>query len=193
MRPRGFSSATRLAGRSWRTIWQKTFCSRTRRAISCPYCEPKSKIRMRSLSGCGGIWLHCCIGWGFIVCPQSKQLLQYRFIVDVAVAPIAFDFDLTIFKELDFPVLTRSESDHHDCVITGMAHLIRDLGLVQPLQEGQQPAKLVLFHLSNLFSFSSLWKVLKPGFRRQCPSTTSSQVRCMISANRANLYPDELS
>ena len=33
----------------WRTIWQKTFCSRTRRAMSWPYCEPKSKIRMRSV------------------------------------------------------------------------------------------------------------------------------------------------
>ena len=34
-----------------RTIWQKTFCSRTRRAMSWPYCDPKSKMRTRSLSG----------------------------------------------------------------------------------------------------------------------------------------------
>ena len=48
--PLGFSSATRSADRSWRTIWQKTFCSRTRRAMSWAYCEPKSKIRTRSVS-----------------------------------------------------------------------------------------------------------------------------------------------
>ena len=48
--PFGFSSVTRAAGRSWRTIWQKTFCSRTRRAMSCPNCEPKSKIRTSSSS-----------------------------------------------------------------------------------------------------------------------------------------------
>ncbi len=30
------------AGKSCRTIWQKTFCSRTRRAMSWPYCEAKS-------------------------------------------------------------------------------------------------------------------------------------------------------
>src|SRR3712207_4717682 len=51
MMPLGFSARMRSAGRSWRTIWQKTFCSRTRRAMSWPYCEPKSKIRMRSVSG----------------------------------------------------------------------------------------------------------------------------------------------
>ena len=33
---------------SWRTIWQKTFCSRTRRAMSWAYCEPKSKTSTRS-------------------------------------------------------------------------------------------------------------------------------------------------
>ena len=49
MIPFGFSSLTRAAGRSCRTTWQKTFCSRTRRAMSCPNCEPKSKIRTSSL------------------------------------------------------------------------------------------------------------------------------------------------
>jgi hypothetical protein len=34
MMPRGASSTMRAAGKSWRTIWQKTFCSRTRRAMS---------------------------------------------------------------------------------------------------------------------------------------------------------------
>src|SRR5947209_5941267 len=38
-------------GRSWRTNWQKTFRSRTRRAMSWPYCAPKSNTRTRSLSG----------------------------------------------------------------------------------------------------------------------------------------------
>src|SRR5437588_3263962 len=52
MMPLGFSSRTRSAVRLLRTIWQKTFSSRTRRAISWPYCEPKSRIKMRSLSGC---------------------------------------------------------------------------------------------------------------------------------------------
>src|SRR5215831_4605752 len=51
IKPRGFISATRAAGKSWRTSWQKTFCSRTRRAMSWPYCAPKSKTRMRSVSG----------------------------------------------------------------------------------------------------------------------------------------------
>src|SRR5437764_11250119 len=43
----------RAAGRSWRTSWQKTFCSRTRRAMSWAYWAPKSRTRMRSLSGSG--------------------------------------------------------------------------------------------------------------------------------------------
>ncbi len=42
MIPLGASSATRSAAMSCRRIWQYTFCSRTRRAISCAYCEPKS-------------------------------------------------------------------------------------------------------------------------------------------------------
>src|SRR5207248_10254984 len=53
MMPLGFRAWIRAADRSWRTIWQKTFWSRTRRAMSWPYCEPKSKIRMRSRSGSG--------------------------------------------------------------------------------------------------------------------------------------------
>src|SRR5215831_18657097 len=53
IKPRGFISATRAAGRSWRTSWQKTFCSRTRRAISWPYWAPKSRISTRSLAGSG--------------------------------------------------------------------------------------------------------------------------------------------
>src|SRR5829696_4691013 len=48
MIPFGFNSFTRAALRSWRTTWQKTFSSRTRRAMSCPNCEPKSKIRTSS-------------------------------------------------------------------------------------------------------------------------------------------------
>src|SRR5262249_21954529 len=55
MIPFGFSSATRAAGRSCRTTWQKTFCSRTRRAMSWPYCAPKSRIRTSSCSG--GAWV----------------------------------------------------------------------------------------------------------------------------------------
>src|SRR3954471_22438519 len=55
MIPFGRSSATRAARRSWRTTWQKTLSSRTRRAISWAYCEPKSKTRTRSLSGAAAI------------------------------------------------------------------------------------------------------------------------------------------
>jgi acetolactate synthase-1/3 small subunit len=47
MMPRGASSRTRSAVIVVRTIWQKTCCSRTRRAISWAYCEPKSRITMR--------------------------------------------------------------------------------------------------------------------------------------------------
>src|SRR5436305_14437857 len=48
MMPFGFNSLTRSAGMSWRTTWQKTFSSRTRRAMSCPNWAPKSKIRTSS-------------------------------------------------------------------------------------------------------------------------------------------------
>src|SRR2546423_14476098 len=65
MIPLGFSSATRAAGRSWRTIWQKTFRSRTRRAISWAYWDPKSKIRTSSLAGDGAIRVgHLGSGFG---------------------------------------------------------------------------------------------------------------------------------
>src|SRR5262249_17014438 len=156
--------------------------SRTRRAISWPYCEPKSKINTRSFSGSGVILARGCLACGFWIRPEGKQFLQDRFAVNPAVAPIAFDLDLAVLKEVDLPVLPRRKSDNHDRVVTGMSHPVRDLCLVQALEEGQQFAKRVASHLSNLFSFSSLWKVLKPGSRRRCRSSISSHVRCRISS-----------
>src|SRR5205814_8179319 len=103
MRPRGRSSATRGADRSWRTIWQKTFCSRTRRAMSWPYCAPKSKTRTSSLSGGDTILLLWFEGCRFRPCPQGEQLFKDRFVVDVAVAPIALDIDVAVREELDLP------------------------------------------------------------------------------------------
>src|SRR5439155_14571969 len=99
MIPRGLSSAMREAGSSWRTIWQKTFCSRTRRAMSCPYWAPKSKIRMRSFSGNGVMGSDCgyglilvyvLVGMRFFLRPQGEQFLKHRFVVDFSIAAIAF-------------------------------------------------------------------------------------------------------
>src|SRR5262245_51105160 len=48
MIPRGANSRTRAAVISCRTISQYTCCSRTRRAMSWAYCEPKSRTSTRS-------------------------------------------------------------------------------------------------------------------------------------------------
>src|SRR5436190_13277916 len=104
MMPRGFSSATRVAGRSWRTSWQKTFCSRTRRAMSWPYCEPKSKIRMRSRSGSGVM-----AGRGLFVGAELEQLGERRFVANLAVTPVAFDVNAAVFHEFDLPIFSRRE------------------------------------------------------------------------------------
>src|SRR5713101_4877992 len=104
MRPRGFSSATRAAGRSWRTIWQKTFCSRTRRAISWPYCAPKSRIRIRSLSGC------LMAGCRLLVGELGNQLLQDRFVVNVAVTDEAFHVHGAILEKINLPILARNSN-----------------------------------------------------------------------------------
>src|SRR5437660_10374263 len=108
MRPRGCSSATRAAGRSWRTSWQKTFCSRTRRAMSWPYCAPKSKISTRSLSGSSVIVVHS-LRRRFVVGTQGEQLLEHGFVIDVAIAAIAFDGDSTLLEKFDFPVFARGK------------------------------------------------------------------------------------
>src|SRR5262249_31245142 len=70
MRPRGLNSATRAAVKSCRTSCPKTFCSRTRRAISWPYCAPKSKINTRSLSS------NCVIS---IYAPGTEGFSSYAF------------------------------------------------------------------------------------------------------------------
>ncbi len=44
--PAGAISRMRATGRSQGWISLYTFSSRTRRAMSCVYCEPKSRIRM---------------------------------------------------------------------------------------------------------------------------------------------------
>src|SRR5437899_7036818 len=100
MIPLGRSSATRLADRSWRTIWQKTFCSRTRRAMSWPYCEPKSKIRMRSLSGNDVILLHCFCGWWFGIQASDEQFLKHLLVVHLPITDEALDINLTVLEEI---------------------------------------------------------------------------------------------
>ena len=46
MMPFGFSRS-KAASAAWKgTISQKTLASRTRRAMSCVHCEPKSTMRM---------------------------------------------------------------------------------------------------------------------------------------------------
>src|SRR5262245_53796144 len=125
MRPRGFSSATRLAGRSWRTIWQKTFCSRTRRAISWPYCEPKSKIRMRSFSEKGFMMLTHFLGsrFGRVCRILGEQFFQHRFVVNLAVAAEALDLDLdvhliVVIDEFDFPAFPGNIHLNHERILT---------------------------------------------------------------------------
>src|SRR5207245_9305694 len=97
MRPRGRSSATRAAGRSWRTSWQKTFCSRTRRAMSWPYCAPKSKTRTSSLSGNDVMFVFHCVGFG--LGPQGEQFLEHRLVVDPPVAAEPLDVHTAVGEE----------------------------------------------------------------------------------------------
>src|SRR4030095_15384537 len=53
--PRGFQARMRSRSQVCGWISQSTWCSRRRRAISCVYCAPKSRIRMRSLCTSGGM------------------------------------------------------------------------------------------------------------------------------------------
>src|SRR5262249_36949833 len=104
MRPLGRRAWTRSAVRSWRTSWQKTFCSRTRRAISWPYWAPKSKTRIRSLSGRVVILVHRL----FLIRELGKQFIERRFVVDVAIAAETLNFNLNfiiVIDEFDFPAL----------------------------------------------------------------------------------------
>src|SRR5437773_5020359 len=133
IKPRGRSSATRAADRSWRTIWQKTFCSRTRRAISWPYWAPKSKIKMRSFSGNGIMLLDGILGWCFFIGTKGEQLLQDCFVMNLAVAPITFDLHFVVEHELDLPVFSRGLSDDHDGIVAGMLHRVGDSRFVQAL------------------------------------------------------------
>src|SRR5437870_7630718 len=101
MMPHGSSSWTRSAARSWRTIWQKTFCSRTRRAISWPYCEPKSKTWTRSVSGSGVMLLNRFRG--FRLGPRGEQLFEHRVVVNLPVAAEPLDVHGAVFEEIDLP------------------------------------------------------------------------------------------
>ena len=60
--PLGLISRMRDAGRSCRTIWQKTLFSRTRRAISCAVCDPKSSTKT-----CSATFAPMACAAGFIV------------------------------------------------------------------------------------------------------------------------------
>src|SRR5215831_16280293 len=110
IKPRGFISATRAAGRSWRTSWQKTFCSRTRRAISWPYCEPKSKIRTRSLS-CNGVTLLNRFR-SFRLGPCGEQFFEHSVVVNPPVAAEPLDVHSAVLEEIDLPVLAGGEGQH---------------------------------------------------------------------------------
>src|SRR5947208_16777558 len=102
MMPRGCNSRTRSAARSWRTIWQKTFCSRTRRAISWPYCEPKSKIRTRSLSGSGVMGVPCRSRSLFRVGGVlGEQFLKRGFVGHFAAAPESLDLHVDLVAVID--------------------------------------------------------------------------------------------
>src|ERR1019366_2040063 len=118
MMPLGFISRTRSAVMLLRTIWQKTFCSRTRRAISWPYWEPKSKIRMRSVSGDSVMSFPGCFVFCYVVRPKFKEFLQDRFIIDFAIAAIALDINIAILHEFDLPILPRGMGDDHDGINT---------------------------------------------------------------------------
>src|SRR5438552_4143778 len=103
MMPRGSSARTRSTDTSCRAIWQKTFCSRTRRAMSWPYCEPKSRIRMRSVAGKGVISFDPS---GMLILPYTTlfllvrelgpQLGQGSLVIDVAITNKALNFDLNL-------------------------------------------------------------------------------------------------
>src|SRR5215471_16487432 len=57
------------------TISEKTPASRTRRAISCVYCEPKSRIRTRSrgLRGTAGSRLLVAVGSSSVVVIRASS------------------------------------------------------------------------------------------------------------------------
>ena len=59
MSPRGLSAASFAAGVSKRRICEKTWHSRMRRAMTCVYCEPKSRMTMFS-----GIASRDCVRFG---------------------------------------------------------------------------------------------------------------------------------
>src|SRR5262249_38017628 len=163
MSPRGCNSATRPAGRSWRTIWQKTFCSRTRRAISWPYCEPKSKIRTRSLS-CNGVTLLNRFR-SFRLGPCGEQFFEHGVAVNPPVAAEPLDVHSAVLEEIDLPVLAGGEGQHRQGAFAVVLQPVADLGLIEALEEGQQPVKWVALHLLNLRSVRSLRMVWNPGSR----------------------------
>src|SRR4029078_10576615 len=67
MMPAGRLAASSLAVRSWATISEYTCASRTRRAISCAYCAPRSTTRTGRGSEATGLVPHpdallCLVG-----------------------------------------------------------------------------------------------------------------------------------
>src|SRR5260370_5347375 len=105
IRPSGCNSATRAAGKSWRTIWQKTFCSRTRRAMSWTYCAPKSKIRMRSLSGSGVMVLYDPSCYRFCIRKLAEQFFKSGLVVDFAITLETLDIYAAVVQEIHLPAL----------------------------------------------------------------------------------------
>src|SRR5436309_1954873 len=146
MRPRGFNSATRAAGRSWRTIWQKTFCSRTRRAMSWPYCEPKSKIRMRSRSGSGVM-----AGRGLFIGELGEQLLQRGLVLHGPGFHEALDLPLELVAVIDqfyFPALAGHVDLDHEGVVAAAVQCPGDPGPVETFEEREKRSQSVVFHRS---------------------------------------------
>src|SRR5262245_39396491 len=99
--------------------------------MSWPYCEPKSRIRMRSLSGAVVISIARLCEGNIVFRPQSEQLFEDRFVVDGAVAAVACDVDFTIFEKFDLPIFTRSKGDNHNSILARMFHRIGNLRLIE--------------------------------------------------------------
>src|SRR5947208_3017538 len=105
MRPRGFRAATRSALMSWRTIWQKTFRSRTRRAMSWPYWAPKSKIKTHSVSS---VLVMTCRRLLNGIAEVRKQFFDGRFVLNGAMTAEALDLPLeliAVISQFDLPTL----------------------------------------------------------------------------------------
>src|SRR5260370_37281868 len=132
MRPRGFNAATRSAARSWRTIWQKTFCSRTRRAMSWPYCAPKSRTRTSSCSRVCIVAYRC-----FLVREPCEQFVQRGFVTHFTVTNETLNVHITVLEEFDLPALPGHVNPYHDRIVPTVPEGVSDFCSLKAPQEVQ--------------------------------------------------------